>query len=329
MMKINCLKKKEVKKMNNEKKLSVEELVKELNLDVISGESGLSKLIGSKMLSRPGLELAGLFDFYEEERIQIIGSKEVTFFHWLSKSEQQVRVEKLFKEATPTFVFSNNFEIPQVFIEYGKKYGTPILRSKKNTTALMNDITTFLQEELADMTSMHGVLVDVHGIGTLIRGNSGIGKSEAALELLKRGHKLIADDNVDIYEKDPGTLIGKAPEILEKVMEIRGIGIINIVQMFGASSYRHKKRITLVVDLEVESSNESQYDRLGVEELTIRILNSDVAHTKIPIRPGRNMASLIEVAAINRRLRYMGYNAAKEFTDNLTGLIDYNTKNNL
>jgi HPr kinase/phosphorylase len=312
--------------MNEMNKLTVEDLVKEINLEVIAGETGLNKDINSKMLSRPGLELAGLFDFYEDERLQIIGSKEVTFFYWLNPEDQKNRVESLFRENTPGFIFSSNFEIPEVFIENGNKHNIPILRSKKHTTALMIDITSYLQEELAEMTSMHGVLVDVHGIGVLIRGKSGIGKSEAALELLKRGHKLIADDNVHIYEKDPGTIVGKAPKILEKVMEIRGIGIINVMHMFGASSYRHKKRITLVVDLEGE---DYQFDRLGAEESTIRILNTDVAHARIPIRPGRNTASLIEVAAINRRLRYMGYNAAQEFMDNLTHLIDHNKKNNL
>lgn len=309
-------------------KITVEDLIKELNLEIVAGSEGLTKSIISKMLSRPGLELAGLFDFYEEERIQIIGSKEVTFFYWLNEEDQKSRVEKLFKDKTPAFVFSNQFDIPQPFIDNGNRYQIPILRSSKNTTALMNGITSYLQEELAEMTSMHGVLVDVHGIGVLIRGSSGIGKSEAALELVKRGHKLIADDNVHIYEKEPGILVGKAPKILEKYMEIRGIGIINVVQMFGASSYRHKKRITLVCDLEMEDISK-QYDRLGVEESTLRILNSDVHYTKIPIRPGRNMASLIEVAAINRRLRYMGYNAAQEFMDNLTDLIDYNKQNNL
>ncbi|MDF2700839.1 MAG: HPr kinase, partial [Haloplasmataceae bacterium] len=165
-------------------------------------------------------------------------------------------------------------------------------------------------------------LVDVHGIGTLIRGKSGIGKSEAALELVKRGHKLIADDNVIIYEKEPGKLVGKAPKILERVMEIRGIGIINVVQMFGAGAYRHKKEVELVVDLELDEDINNQYDRLGVEEAKLKILNTDIPYIKIPIRPGRNMASLIEVAAVNRRLRYMGYNAAQEFMDNLTNLIE-------
>jgi HPr kinase/phosphorylase len=311
--------------MNN---ITVQNLVEELKLEVVSGHEGLNRPIKSKMLSRPGLELAGLFDFYEEDRIQIIGTKEITFFYWLNEQDQRDRIEKLFKEKTPVFVFSNNFDIPEVFIENSQTYHIPLLKSTKHSTPLMTDITSYLYDELAEMTTMHGVLVDVHGIGVLIRGQSGIGKSEAALELVKRGHKLIADDNVYIYEKEPGTLSGKAPKILEKYMEIRGIGIINVVQMFGASSYRHKKRISLVCDLELGDIS-NQYDRIGAEEQKIRILNTDVAHTRIPIRPGRNMASLVEVAAINHRLRYMGYNAAKEFMDNLTNLIDYNKENNL
>ncbi|QVK17301.1 HPr(Ser) kinase/phosphatase [Mycoplasmatota bacterium] len=304
-------------------KIKVKDLVKELQLEVIAGKEGVTRPIQSKMLSRPGLELAGLFDFYEEERIQIIGSKEVTFFYWLNEIDQNTRVELLFKEKTPCLIFSNRFDIPQVFINNAEKYKIPILRSSKHTTTLMTDVTSYLAEELAETTNMHGVLVDVHGVGVLIRGKSGIGKSEAALELVKRGHKLIADDNVLIYEKEVGKLVGKPPKILEKFMEIRGIGIINVVQMFGASSYRHKKGITLVIDLETAEQNQ-EYDRLGVEEAKIKILNTEVSYIKIPIRPGRNMASLIEVAAINRRLRYMGFNAAQEFSDNLSQLIQTN-----
>ncbi len=304
--------------MNN---IKVQNLVKELNLDVIAGEGGLNRKITSKMLSRPGLELAGLFDFYEEDRIQIIGSKEVTFFYWLNEEDQNKRIEMLFKNKVPAFIFSNNFDVPEVFKVNAEKYQIPILLSKKHTSTLMNDIISYLAEELAEMVNMHGVLVDVHGVGVLIRGRSGIGKSEAALELVKRGHKLISDDNVLIYEKEIGTLVGKAPKLLEKFMEIRGIGIINVVQMFGASVYRHKKRVTLIIDLEL-AEDSKDYDRIGVDEEKIKILNTDVPYIKIPIRPGRNMASLIEVAAINRRLRYMGYNSAQEFLDNLTEVID-------
>lgn len=316
---------KEVKKMN---KLFVRDIIKELDLQIIHGEQWIDRPILSKMVSRPGLELAGLFDFYEEERIQVMGSKEVTFFYWLNEQDQAERIDKLFREKTPMFIFSNNFDVPQVFIECSERHHIPILRDVRNTTALMNSLTSYLLEELAEMTTMHGVLVDVHGIGVLIRGKSGIGKSESALELVKRGHKLISDDNVEIYEREPGSLVGRPPKILEKVMEIRGIGIIDVVQMFGASAYCHKKRITLVVDLE-EEDIKNQYDRIGLEESTLKILNTNIAYTRIPIRPGRNMASLIEVAAINRRLRFMGYNAPKEFMDRLSNLIDYNKKNNL
>lgn len=306
-------------------KVVVRDIVEELQLEIVTGEEWLDRPVRSKMISRPGLELAGLFDFYEEERIQIIGSKEVTFFFWLNEAEQEERIEKLFRDQTPAFIFSNNFDIPKVFIDNSLKYKIPILRSKRNTTALMNSITSYLLEEMAEMTTMHGVLLDVHGIGVLIRGKSGVGKSESALELIKRGHKLIADDNVEIYEKQPGTIVGRPPKILEKMMEIRGIGIIDVVQMFGASAYRHKKRITLVVDLEEKDINE-QYDRIGLEESTIKILNTHVHHTRIPIRPGRNTASLIEVAAINRRLRYMGYNAPRDFLNRLENLIEDNDR---
>lgn len=302
-------------------KIVVNNLVKALNIEVVIGEEYLNRPINSKMLSRPGLELAGLFEFYEENRIQIIGSKEITFFHWLNETDQKNRCEYLFKDRTPCFIFSNNFPIPQIFQDNAIKHQIPILRSPKHTTHLMNDVSSYLNEALAETINMHGVLVDVHGVGVLIRGKSGIGKSEAALELINRGHKLIADDDVIIYEKEVGSLVGKAPKILEKYMEIRGIGIINVIQMFGASCYRHKKRIDLVVDLEL-AENDKDYDRLGVEETKIKIINTYVPYIKIPIQPGRNTAALIEVAAINSRLRFLGSNAAQEFINNLHGYIN-------
>ncbi len=313
----------EMLRMND---IKVKDLIDELQLEVIAGKDGINRWITSKMLSRPGIELAGLFDFYEEDRIQIIGSKEVTFFNRLNEDEQEKRVEQLFKEKTPCFIFSNHFDIPQVFLNNADKYQIPILRSDKHTTPLMTDVQTYLAEELADSTNMHGVLVDVHGVGVLIRGKSGIGKSEAALELVKRGHKLIADDNVIIYEKEIGKLVGKSPKLIQKYMEIRGIGIVDVVQMFGAGAIRHKKEITLVVNLEIEP-NSHEYDRLGVEEAKIKILNTEVPFITIPIRPGRNLATLIEVAAINRRLRYMGLNTAQQFIDNFNEYIQKKEEN--
>lgn len=307
-----------VKMMTN---IKVQNLVNELDLEICAGEEGLNRKITSKMLSRPGLELAGLFEFYEADRIQIIGTKELTFFYWLTEDEQKERTKLLFNKKTPCFIFSNNFDIPKLFLQYAKEYHIPLLRSPKDTTLLMTDVTSFLTEALAETTNMHGVLVDVHGIGVLIRGKSGIGKSEAALELLNRGHKLIADDNVIIYEKEKGTVVGKPPKLLEKYMEIRGIGIINVVQMFGAGCYRHKKRISLVVDLEL-AEGKDDYDRLGLKESSIKIINTEVPYVKIPIRPGRNTAALIEVAALNHRLRYMGINAAEEFVKNLDNHIN-------
>jgi HPr kinase/phosphorylase len=301
-------------------KININSLVNELNLEIIAGTAGLTREIESKMLSRPGLELAGLTDFYEDDRIQVIGSKELAFFNGLAASAQNSRSEFLFKGQTPCFIFSNNFTVPQVFITHAENYQIPILRSQKDTTMLLNDITSYLAEELAESTNMHGVLVDVHGIGVLIRGKSGIGKSEAALELVNRGHKLIADDNIIIYEKEIGKLVGKPPKLLEKYIEIRGIGIINIVSMFGAGSFRHKKRISLVIDLDL-ADYDKDYDRLGLEDAKIKIINTEVSYIKIPIRPGRNMAAIIEVAALNHRLRYMGINTAQEFIQNLNAYM--------
>ncbi len=303
------------------KKLTVADAAKKLKLEVVAGKEGLSREIEKPTMSRPGLELAGLFDFYESNRIQLFGSKEVTFYYWLNEEDRKIRTEMLFREDTPAFIFSNNFTVPECFIHNAEKYKIPILRCGKKTMEIFVELYDFLSEELAPMISMHGVLMDLNGIGVVIKGKSSIGKSEVAMELIKRGHQLVADDVIDIYEKAPGTLIGRAPKVLEKFLEIRGIGIINAVEIFGAGAFREKKRIDLIVQLE-DWNEKKEYDRIGLNKEFEKILSTKIPKIRIPVKPGRNVSSLVEVAAMNQRLHDMGYDSAQDFLNGIDNILN-------
>ncbi len=295
-------------------KLKIKHLIDDLDLELLSHKKALEREIKSEMLSRPGVELAGFLDFFDPERLILIGSKEAHFMKLLPIDIRRDRIEDIMMKKPPGFIFSTNVEIEDLFFDLGNKYNVAILKSKSRTTPLSGTLYAYLHSKLAPRTSMHGVLLDIYGMGTLITGKSGIGKSETALELIKRGHILVSDDRVDIFEQSPGILIGSAPKILEKYIEIRGIGIVDVVQMFGAGAYRENKKIRLVVELEHWKKNK-QYDRLGVESETVKIFNTEIAKITIPILPGRNVATLVESAAMNQKLKYLGYNAALELTN--------------
>lgn len=305
--------------------LTVEHYAKALKLEIISGHKGLNHAIKIPQLTRPGLELAGLFEFYEKDRIQLIGSKEITFFHWLSKDDQTIRVRMMFEHKPPAFVLSQNVEIPELFKTFGDEFGVPVLKSHQRTNDVFSATLNYLARELSPRTSIHGTLVDINGIGVLIRGKSGIGKSEVALELVRRGHQLVADDRVDIYQNTEGEVIGEAPDILRKYLEIRGIGIVNVVKLFGASAYKESKPIRVIVDLLTFEAAED-YDRLGLEESTERFFNADIVTIKIPITAARSVPTLVEVAAMNARLKFLGTNMAQEFADELTMNIQNKSK---
>lgn len=297
-------------------KIKVKKVVNDLSLSVLAGESGLDKYMSEEMLTRPGVELAGFYDFMDADRMVLIGSKEASYLKLLSEDRQRERITKLFEFLPPGFVISRNVEVPEIFIELGNKYGVPVMKSDMRTTPLSSKLYSYLQEHLADRMSVHGVLLDINGMGTLIIGKSGIGKSETALELIKRGHQLISDDRVDVFQKDVGILIGTAPEIIAKFMEIRGIGIVDVVSMFGVSAYRETKKIRLVVELE-KWEDGKYYDRLGLSTDKVKYFDTEIAKVVIPILPGRNVATLVESAAMNEKLKYLGYNAAKVFTDKI------------
>lgn len=296
--------------------LTVEKIMKDRNLEILAGHDGIKNEVNIAMISRPGVEIAGFLDFFEPERLILIGSKENSFLNLLDVKVQKERLEPIFKLQPPAFIFSVNVVISDIFIELGNKYQVPILKSDLRTTVLSSQLYSYLHSKLAPRKSLHGVLLDIHGLGTLIVGKSGIGKSETALELIKRGHILISDDRVDVFEAAPGVVIGSAPKILERFIEIRGIGIVDVVQMFGAACYRENKKIRLIVELELWQENKV-YDRLGIETEKVKIFDTEIHKLTIPVLPGRNVATLVESAALNQKLKYLGYDAAKVLTDNV------------
>lgn len=299
------------------KKVQVADLVKEFNMEVICGEEGMNRKITVADLYRPGLEMAGYFTYHPKMRVQILGRTELAFFSSLSKEVRIDRMNQLCDDETPCICISRSLDVPDELIEAAERTNMPVLRSSTTTTTLASRITGFLENKLAPSTTIHGVLVDVYGVGMLITGGSGIGKSETALELVKRGHRLVADDAVEIRQMADNTLYGNAPELLKHLLEIRGVGIINVMTLFGAGAVRNLKKITLVAKLETWDQ-EKPYDRLGLEMETTKIIDTEIPMVTIPVRPGRNLAVILEVAAMNFRLKRMGYNAALQFTNKLT-----------
>ncbi|HCY3095468.1 TPA: HPr kinase/phosphorylase [Staphylococcus aureus] len=304
--------------------LTTEKLVETLKLDLIAGEEGLSKPIKNADISRPGLEMAGYFSHYASDRIQLLGTTELSFYNLLPDKDRAGRMRKLCRPETPAIIVTRGLQPPEELVEAAKELNTPLIVAKDATTSLMSRLTTFLEHALAKTTSLHGVLVDVYGVGVLITGDSGIGKSETALELVKRGHRLVADDNVEIRQINKDELIGKPPKLIEHLLEIRGLGIINVMTLFGTGSILTEKRIRLNINLE-NWNKQKLYDRVGLNEETLSILDTEITKKTIPVRPGRNVAVIIEVAAMNYRLNIMGINTAEEFSERLNEEIIKNS----
>ena len=301
--------------------ISVKKLVSDCELSVLAGEKGLVRKIVDANVTRPGLEFAGFFEFFEPKRILLMGSKEASFLRTIDEEIAMTRISKIFEMNPPCLICSLNVEVPSFLIELGNKYDLPILKSELRTTAISSKLYNYLQEKLAPVQTVHGVLMDINGMGTLIMGKSGIGKSETAMELIKRGHQLISDDRVDMIEKEPGNVVGKAPKVLSHYIELRGIGIVDVVNLFGAGAFRESKRVRLVVELENWEAGK-YYDRLGIETQTMRFFNTDIHKVVIPVLPGRNLALLVESAALNEKLKYFGINSALEFTNSINKLAE-------
>lgn len=302
--------------------ITAKELMKEFDLQLLNDNEDVSlRPITTSDISRPGMEMAGYFTYYPAQRIQLLGKTEMSFFHELSSEEQEDRMQGLCTYDTPAIILSRGLNAPDALINAANDVGVPVLQSMLTTTRLSSLLTTFLESHLAPITAMHGVLIDIYGIGVLLTGSSGVGKSETALDLVRRGHRLVADDSVEIRQEHPGVLVGTSPELIRHLLEIRGLGIINVMTLFGAGAVRSYKRLGMTIDLEIWDQKK-QYDRLGLDEDFIRIFDTDLPKITVPVRPGRNLAVIIEVAAMNFRLKRMGINAAEQFSERLSNVIE-------
>ena len=289
-----------------------------LKMSRLSQEYGdkvlLEKEIKTSDISRPGLEMTGYFDFYTPERIQLIGMKEWSYLMKMSSHNRHQVLLKMFQPETPVVIIARNLEIPKEMIDAADEKQVAILRSKASTSRLSGEISSYLDSRLAERTSVHGVLMDIYGMGVLIQGDSGIGKSETGLELVKRGHRLVADDRVDIYAKDEVTLWGEPAEILRHLLEIRGVGIIDVMSLYGASAVKDSSQVQIAVYL----------DRLGNDTEELEVAGVRIPRIRIPVKTGRNISVVIEAAAMNYRAKQMGYDATKIFEERLTDLISRN-----
>ena len=303
--------------------ISLQRLIDKMKLTNLTPEIDIKKIkINQPDINRPALQMAGYFEHYESTRLQIIGFVEYTYMEGLSEERKVEIYDKLLNHPTPGIVFCRDLVPDPLFMDAARKYGVPILTTSKGTSVFMAEVIRWLNVKLAPCITVHGVLVDIYGEGVLITGESGIGKSEAALELIKRGHRLVTDDVVEIRKVSEETLIGKAPAVTKHFIELRGIGIVDVKTLFGVSSVKEDQAIDLVIKLE-EWSKDKEYDRLGLEEEYIEYLGNKVVCHSIPIRPGRNLAIICESAAVNHRQKKMGYNAAQElykrFQENIKG----------
>ena len=292
--------------------VSIKQLIDKLELQNLTPEVDIAGIkVTQPDINRPALQLAGYFEHYDETRPQIIGFVEYSYMEHMTEEDKREVYPKVLSEKTPCIVFCRDLRPDEIFLEAAVKNKVPVLLTQKSTSAFMAEIIRWLNVKLAPCISVHGVLVDVYGEGVLITGESGIGKSEAALELIKRGHRLVSDDVVEIRKVSDDTLVGTAPDITKHFIELRGIGIIDVKALFGVSSVMDTTNISLVIRLE-DWDKEKKYDRLGLEENYTEYLGNKVVCHNSPIRPGRSLAIICECAAVNHRQKKMGYNAAQE-----------------
>lgn len=292
--------------------VTIQELIKKMELKNLTPEIDTEQIVLTQPdVNRPALQLTGFFDHFDKDRVQIMGYVEQEYIKQLDVEERKKIYNRLLAEKIPCLVYSRGQEPDEDMLELCSYYGVPCLSSPRSTSELMAEIIRWLKVKLAPCISIHGVLVDVYGEGVLIIGESGIGKSETALELIKRGHRLVTDDVVEIHKVSDETLIGTAPDITKHFIELRGIGIIDVKTLFGVISVKDTQAIDVVIKLE-EWDRDKEYDRLGLEDQYTEFLGNKVVCHCIPIRPGRNLALIVETAAANHRQKLMGYNAAKE-----------------
>ena len=292
-------------------------VVEDLHLEIAHRSSDFDSVrVTVEDLSRPGLQLAGFLEHFEPLRMQVLGNADVSYLAGLSAEERRISYDRIFAYKFPAMLVARNLPVDEECLEMAVKHDVSVLCSKEATGAVITGVIAYLKAALAPCITRHGVLMEVYGEGLLLIGESGIGKSEAAVELLKRGHRLIADDAVDIRKVSPNSLVGTAPELIRNYVELRGIGIINVAKLFGMGAVRGENTIDLVVNI-VPWNTQEVYDRLGLDDQYMDILGVNIPMNTIPITPGRNLAVILEVAAMNNRQRKMGYNPALEFTQQI------------
>ncbi|HOV40581.1 MAG: HPr(Ser) kinase/phosphatase [Oscillospiraceae bacterium] len=298
-------------------KVQLKKILDEFNLESIFVPGDPAEIyIEETDVNRPGLQLMGFYEYFNPERIQIIGKMEFAYLATIDEPLRRERLEMLFAQKLPALIITRELPYFPEMLEFAKKYEVPLLRSKDSTSNFMSALIAFLNLNLAPRITRHGVLIEVYGEGMFITGESGVGKSETAIELVKRGHRLVADDAVEIRKVSNISLVGTSPENIRHFLELRGIGIINARRLFGIGAVKVTEKIDIVVELEPWDS-EKIYDRMGVDNEYISILGVNVPLVTIPVKPGRNLAVILEVAAMNNRQKKMGYNAAQELLDNL------------
>ncbi len=300
--------------MSNPRSVPLGTLIKDFNLEVLRGGTDYENCpICTEDVSRPGLQLTGFFDYFDPRRLELIGLVEITYLKNLTPEARLKCFDQLLSYEIPALIISRGMEPFSECMEMAEKYDRTILRTQETTGTFMSTLIGYLRSELAPRITRHGVLVEIYGEGVLLLGESGVGKSETAIELVKRGHRLIADDAVEIRRTGTKSLIGTAPELIRHYIELRGVGVIDVRRLFGMSAIKEESGIDLVVNLEPWQDG-AMYDRLGLENLYTSILDVQIPSITVPVKQGRNLAVIIEVAAMNNRHKKMGYNAALEFT---------------
>lgn len=306
-------------------KIHLSKVIEEFSFEKIHESSDMNEImIETSDLNRPALQIAGFYDYFDSNRIQIIGKVEVTYLEQFTREKRYELMDKLFSKKFPALIITRNMQIFPEMIELAEKYDMTLLRTEESTSSLMSALISYLNVQIAPRRTRHGVLVEVYGEGVLIMGESGVGKSETAIELLKRGHRLVADDAVEIKRVSSKTLVGSSPEIIRHFVELRGIGIIDVKEIFGMGAVKDTESINMIIHLEpwVEGK---QYDRLGMLDEYTNIMGINIPSLTIPVRPGRNLAIIIEVASMNNRQKRMGYNAAVELNNRLMNEMQKNS----
>ncbi len=301
--------------------VSLAKIISEFSLETLNMPANPEKIqISTTEVNRPGLHMAGYFEFFDEKRIQIIGKSEESFLLRFTPEKAEKRLREFFSHKPVAVVICRNMQVDEVYAKTAAEYGVPLLRTAETTSDFTSALIAFLNLNLAPRVTRHGVLVEVYGEGILLLGESGVGKSETAIELIKRGHRLIADDAVEIRRVSNKSLVGTAPDNIRHFIELRGIGIINASRIFGAGAVKLTEKIDLIINLEIWDVNKV-YDRMGLDNQTTAILGLDIPSLTIPVKPGRNLAVIIEVAAMNSRQKKLGYNAAQDLLKRL-GMTD-------